>query len=62
MAKRLHDDRIPEHLRRALFAEESRDAQETARKARRLLLGLLIVVVGVAGVLWISDVSIAWPF
>jgi hypothetical protein len=62
MANRLHDDQIPEHLRRALFAEEAGDAQEPARKMRRLLLGLLIVVVGVAGVLWISDPSVAWPF
>jgi hypothetical protein len=62
MAKRLHDDRIPEHLLHALFSDEAHDAQDTARTARRLLLGLLIVVVGVAGILWISDAPLPWPF
>ena len=48
------DDRIPDHLWKAISDGDTREGADRRERARRLLFGLVIVIVAGAGVLWIS--------
>jgi hypothetical protein len=56
------DDRIPDHLWKAISDGDTREGADRRERARRLLFGLVIVIVAGAGVLWISGHSLHLPF